>query len=135
MVSIVSIESTGSDPKVDSVVDSTTSLAHSIETMTRQVKTITTRKRYGLALRTSQYKYIRWNNGKEELYDLTSDPTESKDLTPNRKAGPFRRDIQSWQKAMAMLRESIEAGQEAAVMDEETQDILRDLGYVGEDPE
>jgi arylsulfatase A-like enzyme len=32
------------------------------------------------ALRTSQFKYVRWANGKEELFDLLEDPRELRDL-------------------------------------------------------
>jgi arylsulfatase A-like enzyme len=33
-----------------------------------------------VALRTERWKYVRWENGKEELYDLASDPRELRDL-------------------------------------------------------
>jgi len=33
-----------------------------------------------VALRTERYKYVSWTNGKEELYDLASDPAELRDL-------------------------------------------------------
>lgn len=33
-----------------------------------------------VAARTDRYKYVRWQNGKEELYDLQSDPYELRDL-------------------------------------------------------
>jgi len=32
------------------------------------------------ALRTGQFKYVRWANGKEELFDLQEDPRELRDL-------------------------------------------------------
>ena len=33
-----------------------------------------------LAVRTEQLKYVRWSSGKEELYDLSSDPLEQRDI-------------------------------------------------------
>jgi arylsulfatase A-like enzyme len=36
-----------------------------------------------VAVRTAQYKYVRWENGKEELYDLRTDPAELRDIAAN----------------------------------------------------
>ena len=37
------------------------------------------------ALRSSRYRYIRYNNGKEELYDHKRDPYETRNLAPKKK--------------------------------------------------
>ncbi|MBI1816229.1 MAG: sulfatase [Deltaproteobacteria bacterium] len=37
-------------------------------------------------LRTDQFKYVRWENGKEEVYWLANDPHEQRDLAGNREA-------------------------------------------------
>jgi arylsulfatase A-like enzyme len=36
-----------------------------------------------VAIRTADRKYIRWENGKEEVYDLVANPREQRDLAGN----------------------------------------------------
>jgi hypothetical protein len=46
------------------------------------VFTLVTRgAKYGQAVRTQRWRYIRWSDGNKELYDETNDPQEVHDLS------------------------------------------------------
>jgi len=96
-------------------------------------ESIDTRSRKGFALRTNRWKFIRWNDGGEELYDLEDDPAEQANLSPSRDAGPLRQEIQSWRREMAESKRAQKDAPQAALLDEETRQRLRDLGYAIED--
>jgi hypothetical protein len=77
-------------------------------------------------VRTRDRKYVRWENGKEELYDLTADPGERRDLAA----------VPSMQPAVDALRAAAEHGAAAPTAagalpgDERGRAALRALGYV-----
>jgi arylsulfatase A-like enzyme len=91
-----------------------------------------------VALRSEHYKYVRhlrtlhiqpsypWVEGKEELYDLKKDPQERQNLIdelPN-VARVFRREL----KMRRTDKQNLDVG--TAEISEETEDVLRSLGYV-----
>ena len=43
-----------------------------------------------IGLRTARHKYVRWENGKEELYDLEADPAELRDIAATADLTTFR---------------------------------------------
>jgi arylsulfatase A-like enzyme len=77
-------------------------------------------------VRTRDRKYVRWENGKEELYDLAADPGERRDLAA----------VPSMQPAVDALRAAAEHGAAAPTAagalpgDERGRAALRALGYV-----
>ena len=80
-----------------------------------------------VGLRTEQYKYVRWDYGKEELYDLWTDPLE-------------RLDLAASGERLAVLRATYAAfGAEPnerprtgspPIVDERTEAAMRALGYL-----
>jgi arylsulfatase A-like enzyme len=79
------------------------------------------------AVRTTNWKYIREENGDEQLYDLTADPDEMNDLateTPD-VLSDLRETLEDH---LATLDESREDLGDVE-MDEEVRQRLRDLGY------
>jgi arylsulfatase A-like enzyme len=80
-----------------------------------------------VGLRTNDRKYVRWENGKEEVYDLHADPRERRDLAGIDDAvNSFRRlyaeaDAASGVRRRAAARPNI---------DGRTRDGLRSLGYI-----
>ncbi|ACM59099.1 sulfatase [Halorubrum lacusprofundi] len=79
------------------------------------------------AVRTTNWKYIREENGAEQLYDLTADPEEMNDLAtgnPN-VLSDLRETLEDH---LATLDESREDLGDVE-MDEEVRQRLRDLGY------
>jgi arylsulfatase A-like enzyme len=79
-----------------------------------------------LGLRTPTHKYVRWEIGKEEVYDLRSDPAEQVDLAGNGEVlAPLR----------AMVDELVsaarpEASSKPVAPSGATVEALRALGYV-----
>jgi arylsulfatase A-like enzyme len=79
-----------------------------------------------LALVGRRWKYLHWTAGPPELYDLESDPTESRNLAesePERVAA-MRERLLSRARELRSLR------LEAESVDERTLEMLRSLGYV-----
>ncbi len=76
-----------------------------------------------VAVRSARYKYVRWDNGKEELYDLRADPAELRDIAASA-------DL-TWARA---LTSADEAPMPEIVADLEEQGAVRaalhGLGYV-----
>ena len=74
-------------------------------------------------MRSARYKYVRWDNGKEELYDLRADPAELRDIAATA-------DL-TWARA---LTSADEAPMPEIVADLEEQGAVRaalhGLGYV-----
>lgn len=77
-----------------------------------------------VGVRTNQYKYVRWDNGKEELYDLTKDPHELLDIATTQ-------DIR-WARSLVDRTQRRPATDEATAMSEEraTRIALRGLSYI-----
>ncbi len=74
-----------------------------------------------------RYKFITWANGREELYDLESDPSQTRDLStdhPDMCAG-LREATEQWLDSMQPAGEA-EQGQVSA----EVERRLRGLGYI-----
>jgi arylsulfatase A-like enzyme len=86
-----------------------------------------------LALRTEQWKYLRFDGGREELYDLTSDPGEQRDLlleipevlehSDFQVVAEFREKAEEILAARSTSRERVE-------VDALTLEELRALGYL-----
>jgi len=78
-------------------------------------------------LRIGGYKYVRWANGKEEVYNLSSDPAERTDLAgvtavADRLRGAYARvEKSSWSAAQRTVR---------VAPDQRTEAALRALGYL-----
>ena len=76
------------------------------------------------ALRRGPWKYIRSDDGTEELYDLSADPRESRDLAPveRDRCDRMRSELLSW----------VDGGKrvDRPELDRETVEKLRILGYV-----
>jgi arylsulfatase A-like enzyme len=66
---------------------------------------------------------------KEELYDLAQDPGETKDILGGTDAGAFRSRVRAFLEEVRSRRGAGEAA-DAIVLDEETRDRLRALGYL-----
>lgn len=79
------------------------------------------------AIRTENWKYIRAENGNEQLYNLQSDPSEQKDLAAGSPEELFKLR-QRLADHLALLDESREKLGDVE-MDEEVRQRLRDLGY------
>ena len=79
-------------------------------------------------VRTDQYKYIRKSNHQHELYDLTRDPSETKNLVTVHPevARSLLERLEAWERSLEDKR--IETRQ--AEYDETTLQRLRGLGYV-----
>lgn len=77
------------------------------------------------ALRTKDFKYIVWSNGKEELYDLDADPREQRDLAAIEElVGPKRLAFAAQRPSRPEPRK-----ERPAEVDEATRELLRRLGY------
>jgi arylsulfatase A-like enzyme len=80
------------------------------------------------ALRTDQYKYIWRSDGQHELYDLTADPGELKNLMDSMPgvAQELELQLRTWQQSLAAYDvDTIETE-----YDEEVSDRLQQLGYI-----
>jgi len=75
-------------------------------------------------MRNATTKYVRWSNGKEELYDLQSDPREQRDMAGSE-------ELVAPQRELLTHRREQNAGSAApvAAADGATQERLRVLGY------
>jgi arylsulfatase A-like enzyme len=86
-----------------------------------------------IAVTDGRFKLIRSADGREELYDLESDPGELHDLIERRPEGAVRlgRYLDDWSRRVRPRepRESDRAGASPEVLKS-----LRGLGYVGDDP-
>jgi hypothetical protein len=57
---------------------------------------VTTHGRGNHAVRSEQYRYIRYANGDEELYDHTVDPMEWKNLAGESSLASVKSDLAKW---------------------------------------
>jgi arylsulfatase A-like enzyme len=78
-----------------------------------------------VGLRTAQHKYIRWETGKEEVYDLRADPREHLDLAASDGSAS----------GLRQLFAALDAAQPATtapqpVLDARTEAAMRALGYL-----
>jgi arylsulfatase A-like enzyme len=89
--------------------------------------------RWGVAVRTPPWKYLYWEDGREELYELTRDPGERADLAGAHTdvRNVLRERIQT-DIVTRLASEEMQRRIEASV-DERTRAMLRALGYL--DPE
>jgi arylsulfatase A-like enzyme len=79
-----------------------------------------------VALRTADEKYIRWDSGREEVYDLRNDPQELRDVAAiTGTAEPLRLVYAELERD----REKTARPVTAPVLDERTRAALRALGY------
>ncbi|HYC22811.1 MAG TPA: sulfatase-like hydrolase/transferase, partial [Candidatus Bathyarchaeia archaeon] len=80
-----------------------------------------------VALRTARYTYVRWPNGKEEVYDRRRDPRELRDLAARRSL------VRALARRLDADREPASAAPVCALRksdDERTRRALQALGYV-----
>ncbi|HUI24827.1 MAG TPA: sulfatase, partial [Candidatus Kryptonia bacterium] len=80
-----------------------------------------------VALRTLNRKYVRWENGKEEVYDLTQDPTEQRDLAGSATA------VEPLRQLYAAVNTNASAGAARGTqptLDAQAAAALRSLGYL-----
>ena len=83
-----------------------------------------------MAMRTTQFKYIYSFAGeKEELYDLQADPGETRNLASERPelATSMRAQLLLWVANHSLKKKP---QPEEVVVDEETLEKLRSLGYI-----
>jgi arylsulfatase A-like enzyme len=80
-------------------------------------------------VRTDTLKYVWSSNGKDELYDLSSDPGELENLIGTGHGSPdaMRKKLEEWQRALPKV---LEGSGEIPEMDRETRDLLKALGYI-----
>jgi len=79
-----------------------------------------------VGIRTAERKYIRWDSGKEEAYDLAADPAESRDLAAlATEIAPLRALHTSFPQATRATPVA-----RAGRLDVDAPDALRALGYV-----
>jgi arylsulfatase A-like enzyme len=78
-----------------------------------------------VALRTQDRKYIRWANGKEEMYDLTNDPRELRDLAGSDETLQPLRELY----AAVVGNRAGPVGASVPGSDPRTENALRALGY------
>ena len=57
---------------------------------------LTTHGKNNHAVRTDHYRYIRYYEGSEELYDLRKDPNEWTNLAANKELAPVKEELASW---------------------------------------
>jgi len=62
----------------------------------RQRPAITTHNPGNHAVRTERWRYIRYADGSEELYDLQADPHEWHNLAAQERYGPVKKDLARW---------------------------------------
>jgi arylsulfatase A-like enzyme len=76
--------------------------------------------------RTLRWKYIQSSTGKEELFDLSHDPTESHDRSASdpEAAAAMRSALEAWRRSLARR------GGEGEEIDEGLKENLRSLGYI-----
>jgi arylsulfatase len=80
-----------------------------------------------VGLRTPTYTYVRWENGKEELYDLTKDPGEIRDLAGS---GAPLDIVHRLYAALAPEEPAVPPRSGQPPFDGGTEAALRALGYV-----
>jgi arylsulfatase A-like enzyme len=62
----------------------------------RRRPALTTHKRGNHAVRSERWRYIRYRDGTEELYDMESDPLQWTNLAKDRRYAAFKRDLARW---------------------------------------
>lgn len=77
-----------------------------------------------VALRTNRYKYILWDNGKEECYDLVRDPLELVDVAASVSLSRSREIVKRRRQS------SVGEGEVCSAEDAATRVALRGLGYI-----
>jgi arylsulfatase A-like enzyme len=80
---------------------------------------------WGAALRAPPWKYVYWENGSEELYDLGSDPKETRNLASSEPARVSRLRARVEDHLLPAL-----GSRTTPQLDQHTRDGLRALGYV-----
>lgn len=92
-------------------------------------------QRYGnhhFALRSSTMKYIRdYERGREEFYDLSTDPSETKNLIRSYPilSRYYRAQLEKTRDKQRRARDSLRIQQPKAVIDDQTREHLKALGY------
>ena len=95
-------------------------------------------RKYGdptYAIRSGQAKYIRrFKHPRNEFYIFASDPGEKKNSIDQHPISSafYRIELEKMLKRILGERKSLGIPQPKAVIDEETQEVLRALGYIGE---
>jgi len=81
------------------------------------------------AIKWDDYKYLRYDNGYEELFDLATDPREERNLVSSKPelVNQFRKRLLEWQKSMAGIKVKTRSLEE---LDKQTLERLRALGYI-----
>lgn len=64
--------------------------------MVRERPAITTHNHDNHAIRTVRWRYIRYANGSEELYDMQKDPNEWKNLAGDPRFDTIKKDLMKW---------------------------------------
>ncbi len=107
-------------------------------TMTAQLlasanETIRRRAMGQIAVTDGRFKLIRSAAGREEVYDLTLDPGERRNLaaSPLEPASRLRAWLDEWNRRVPPRKPRDPAGTDRS---DELQESLRSLGYVGDDP-
>ena len=57
---------------------------------------LTTHGKNNHAVRTERYRYIRYYEGSEELYDLQNDPNEWTNLAAKKELAPVKQELARW---------------------------------------
>jgi len=57
---------------------------------------LTTHGKNNHAVRTDHYRYIRYYEGSEELYDLRTDPNEWTNLAAKKELAPVKKELAKW---------------------------------------
>ena len=57
---------------------------------------LTTHGKNNHAVRTERYRYIRYHEGSEELYDLQEDPNEWTNLAAKKELAPLKEKLAKW---------------------------------------
>ena len=79
-----------------------------------------------MAIRTQEWKFIRFPDGRRELYDLGNDPGERQDLARSKPGS-----LEVFEALSSMALAEREGARAASVpLDEETIRKLRSLGYI-----
>jgi arylsulfatase A-like enzyme len=58
--------------------------------------TVTTHLPGNHAVRSERWRYIRYSDGAEELYDEVKDPNEYRNLASDPKLAPIKKDLAQW---------------------------------------